>query len=305
MTLTKATHKFGRAVWRAIDHTLTHDGIEHAGYLAFLGLLALFPFLVLLSAIVGFMGQGQIGMEFLHLLFSTLPQHASEALKPRMEEIISGPPQSLLTISIIGAIWTSSSAVEGLRTILNRAYHVGTPPAYIWRRLMSIVQLLIFTSILIIGMVLLIAAPVFLHHIEQLVGIDWTDEASRLGWLVWLLTALVLLLAIAGMYWAIPNTRLRLWNVLPGAIVVIIGWIGSAKGFSIYLTHFNQLSLIYGSLGGIIIALIFFYVCNVIFIFGAEFNYFLSRELGLTIVQREPAQPVQSLSNDNAPDHAI
>src|SRR5690606_3894741 len=135
---------------RAVINLVDHDGVEHAGYLAFLGLLAIFPFMVFLVALTGFAGQAEIGQQFIAHMFSVLPQDAVLALRPRVEEIISGPSSGLLTVSILGAIWTASSAVEGYRTVLNKAYHVGTPPAYVWRRLMAIVQLLIFSFFMLV-----------------------------------------------------------------------------------------------------------------------------------------------------------
>src|SRR5580693_249774 len=96
-------------VWNAIVNTINHDGIEHAGYLAFLGLLALFPFLVFMVAVIGVIGQGESGAAFITSLLQALPEHITAALKPRVVEIISGPPQGLLTVSILGAIWTASS----------------------------------------------------------------------------------------------------------------------------------------------------------------------------------------------------
>ena len=285
---------FAYAFRKGIVNTINHDGIEHAGYLAFLGLLALFPFLVFLVALVGFFGQGEISAEFTRLLFNYLPHSAAIALQPRIDEIVSGPPQGLLTISIVGAIWTASSAVEGLRTTLNRAYHVGTPPAYIWRRLMSILQLLIFTFVLIVGMLLLITAPVIIRGLEQLLDIHLlTEDEAMIHRMIFCGTALALWGVVIGIYYAIPNTKLRFINIAPGAVLVVLLWLGAGKLLAMYLANFQQVNLIYGSLGGIIVTLIFFYISNMIFIFGAEFNYLLSRGMGYHFHQIEaaPATP--------------
>src|SRR5690606_16203080 len=111
-------------------------------------------FLVFFVAIVGFIGQSELGTKFIDLFITgqLLPDEVKAAILPRIEEIMSGPPQGLLTIAIIGTIWTASSAVEGVRTILNRAYRVSTPPAYWWRRLFSIMQFLVLVAIIIIVM---------------------------------------------------------------------------------------------------------------------------------------------------------
>jgi membrane protein len=277
-----------RCLVNAVTNTIHHDGIEHAGYLAFLGLLAFFPFLVFVVAIIGFLGQGEAGAGFITHLLQNLPLRVAEALKPRVDEIISGPPQGLLTVSILGAIWTASSAVEGLRTILNRAYHVRTPPAYWFRRSLSVIQLLVFTFILVVGMLLVIATPLLLHYVENWLGIEFVI-ANKEYWArtVVLSTIIALFVAVCYIYYAIPNIRQRFMSVAPGAALVVALWIGAARLFTLYLSKFQQVNLIYGSLGGIIAALIFFYICNIIFIFGAELNYQIVHLLGMRVEQRE------------------
>jgi membrane protein len=282
-----------KKIWRCVtratyDTVMKHDGIEHAGYLAFLGLLALFPFLVFLVSVIGFIGQGASGTAFISSLLQALPADITAAIKPRIIEIVSGPPQGLLTISIIGAIWTASSAVEGIRTVLNRAYHVVTPPAYWLRRLLSIAQLMLFTFILIMGMLLVITLPIILHNIEEWTGIELPFQAEQIiSSTLFYITTTMLFLAVCFIYYLLPNIKQHFISVAPGALVVVTLWIVAANLFTIYLSKFDQVSLIYGSLGGIIAALVFFYICNIIFIFGAELNHQIAELLGLRLVERE------------------
>ena len=281
--------------YKAGYNTINHDGIEHAGYLAFLGLLALFPFLVFVVAIAGFMGTGQAGTEFVNYLFSYLPQHVVNGLRPRIEEITSGPPQGLLTVAILGAIWTASSAVEGYRTVLNRAYHVETPPAYIWRRLLSIAQLLIFSFILVICMILLVVTPIIWHKLETTLGFsDLSSTHGNFSNYFFIITLFVMFIGVSNLYYILPNIKQRWVSVFPGALIVVFLWLASASLFSSYLSHFDQVNLIYGSLGGIIAALLFFYIINVIFIYGAEFNYLLMKALGDHIIQKDGKEALDS-----------
>lgn len=285
------TRQWLRCLTKAVENTINHDGIEHAGYLAFLSLLAIFPFLVFTVAVIGVIGQGDAGAEFITSMLSSLPDSITVALKPRVVEIVSGPPQGLLTISILGAIWTASSAVEGMRTILNRAYHVATPPAYWLRRSLSILQLLLFTFLTISAMLLAVATPLILHHVEGWIGFNFLPEnPDYLGRIIFTATIATLFTAICGIYYLLPNINQRLFSVVPGAILVVLGWLAAAYFFSLYLSHFNQVNLIYGSLGGFIAALVFFYICNIIFIFGAEFNYQVVHAFGLRIIPREEVQ---------------
>lgn len=281
-------------IYRGAVNTIQHDGIEHAGYLAFLGLLALFPFLVFVVAVIGVMGQGESGAMFITSLLAGLPENVTAALRPRILEIVSGPPQGLLTFSILGTIWTASSTVEGLRTVLNRAYNVSTPPTYVFRRSLSILQLLFFTSILILAMLLVVFAPIVLQNIEAWVGLALNHRPiGNMSAFAYMFTIGILFLAVSYLYYLLPNIKQQFVVVAPGAFLVVIFWVIAAFIFTAYLSNFNQVNLVYGSLGGIIAALVFFYVCNIIFIFGAEFNFQIVETLGLRVEQKEEAVELQ------------
>ncbi len=289
MHMLTSAKRIPKAIIRAMEHTIiTHDGIEHAGYLSFMGLLSLFPFLVFIVALAGFMGEGELGREFILILKNILPRDAISVLLPRIDEIVDGPPRGLLTISMLAALWTASSAVEGYRTVLNRAYHVGTPPAYIWRRLWSIGQLLIFTALIMTVMLTLLIAPAFIVWIEQTTGISMHyEETKNLGVNLQFISGALLFCLVALAYYTLPNIKQNLAAIIPGALTTVLLWTLAVKGLRLYLLTFDQVNLIYGSLAGIIAALLFFFIINVIFIFGAEFNYQLIRASGTTVEEKE------------------
>jgi membrane protein len=271
----------------ALSDMIKHDGVEHAGYLSFLSLLSLFPFLVFFVAILGMVGETEIGTKFVTLFLDSLPEHVGKALLPRIEEIISGPPQGLLTLAILGAIWTASSAVEGLRTILNRAYRVPTPPAYIWRRLLSIGQFLIMTFIVIAGLLILVVAPVIMNKVIEITHLDFKYLPSSWSNISYIFSTTLLFLSASFLYYVIPNVRQKCYNVFPGAFFTVLLWLGTSELFSVYLSRFKQVNVIYGSLGGVIISLLFFYIIAMIFIYGAEFNYHIEKRRGHRLVARE------------------
>jgi membrane protein len=275
------------AFYKAGVNTVDHDGVEHAGYLAFVGLLALFPFLVFVVALAGFLAGGQAGAEFVRLVLAQLPPDMVTSLAPRITEITSRPPQGLLTVSILGAIWTSSSALEGYRTVLNRAYHVGTPPSYIWRRLLSIAQILILSFALVMAMIVLVVLPIAQGKVVPPAGKAGVHLASGV---IVCISITVVFLAISLAYYFLPNLKQSIHAVVWGAALVTLLWIAAARLLSFYLSSINPASLIYGSLGSVIGTLLFFYVGNVIFIYGAEFNYLLKMALGEKIEQRQPIQ---------------
>jgi membrane protein len=278
-------YAMGRAIKEAV---VDHDAIELSGYLAYLSMLALFPFLVLVVTVLGYVGEGAVGAAFIQRVLEQLPPQAVDALRPRIAEISAGPPEGLVTLSIIGAIWTASSAVEGLRTVLNRAYHVSTPPAYVFRRLLSIVQLLIFATIVITGLLLMVFAPIILQKLQQMLGIPMhPEETLQLSNVLFSFSAVLMFIVVVNLYYILPNIRQGLRDVVPGACITVALWIGAAKAYSYYLSTFNQVNLIYGSLGGIIASLIFFFIINLCIILGAEVNYQLAAAFGTKLEEKE------------------
>ena len=281
----------------AIFNLFKHDGVEHAGYMAFITLLSFFPFLVFLMAVTGSIGKSDHGTEFIHLILDNMPRDLIFALKPRVEEIISGPPSSLLTISILGTIWTSSSALEGLRTILNKIYNVSSPPAYILRRLLSIAQFFIIVAMLVVSMLILLLLPIIYQEIshfrylkpifeltEQLNGSILSpiwDNARHFTFVITLFAGVIFL------YYTIPNIKLKLRSLIPGSILVVILWLASGSLLSEYVYQFSQVNVVYGSLAGFIITLLFFYVIHIIFIYGAEINQLLDLEAKKKLIKND------------------
>jgi membrane protein len=268
---------------KAIENLIKHDGVEHAGYLAFVSLLSFFPFLIFLMAFTSFIGQSQQGIELIHLILDNLPEDLTKSIIPRIKEILSGPPSSLLTISILGIIWTSSSTLEGLSTILNRIYRVETPPAYIWRRSLSILQFFIITALMVASMFILLLLPmiyqtvsnieylkpIFEINIEVLAPI-WKNARN----ITFILTLFV---GVIYLYYSTPNTKLRLRSLIPGSILVVFLWFISGYLLSKYVYAFTQVNLVYGSLAGFITTLLFFYIIHMMFIYGAEINCLLDK----------------------------
>ncbi len=267
-------------------HMVMHDGIEFAGYLSFLALLSIFPFMVFFVALAGYLGEAELGMALMEFMESNLPSHVIHAIEPRITEIILGPTPSLLTISILGAIWTSSSAVEGLRTVLNRAYRVTSPPAYIWRRTLSVFQFILFTMVSMIAMITLIFTPIILDKMVDVLNLS-VESTLLISRITVSFSGMLIFLGICSLYYMLPNIKQRFINVMPGAFLVMLLWLGFASLFSSYLANFRQVNLIYGSLEGIIATLLFFYVLNIIFIYGAEINYLIEKALGHSIIEKQ------------------
>lgn len=277
----------------SLRDTINHDGVEHAGYIAFLCMLSIFPIFIFFTAtIVTFSNkylEGVSGESILHIITSILAESDFSnliiALQPRIVEITSTPPQSFLGLAILSVIWTASSLFEGLRTIMNRAYRVSNPPSYILRRALSIVQFIFFTFIVMMIIFSIKLLPIILGWILVLL-----EDVKEYSFITSFLTIFLKLtdsfshfigfgiyfLLLSYIYYLIPNKTHSLRETFPGTFNTIIFWFLSNKCFQFYLSTFQQINIVYGSVAGIIIALLYFYICSLIFIYGAELNHWIS-----------------------------
>ena len=264
-------------------NTVKHDGIEHAGYLSFLLMLSIFPFLVFLTAVIDPVSkftQFNLVATLTELILDSPFQNFIEALKPRIIEITSKPPQSFLTLATISTIWTASSIFEGMRTALNKAYNIQKPPSYIFRRLFSILEFIIVICITFIITFTLIIYPHLLQLLKEYTEIEnffYLPDIQKS-----ILHDLVLYCAgaffILYIYCFLPSVKKNIIRSLPGTLVVLMLWSLFSSIFQYYIIYFPQINVIYGSIAGVIISLLYFYICSLILIYGAELNSILQKK---------------------------
>ena len=265
-------------LYKAVIKMIDHDGIEHSGYMSFMVLVSIFPFFIFILAFTGFFGASELGEQFIQLALENMPAQSVDSIRNRVKELMAAPPQGLLTLAIIGSLWTSSSFVECVRTILNRVYEIKSPPNYFFRRILSITQFLFISTMICLAMLLLVIIPIGLKKLPDFMRLIENYE-TILNLFRYFLIFLSLFLTVCSLYYLIPNVKLKVAEVVPGAFLSVILWILSGYLLSKYLVYYNQLNIVYGSLGSIIVTLIFFYIVNMIFILGAEFNYLMRNNI--------------------------
>lgn len=145
---------------------------------------------------------------------------------------------------------------------------------------MSILQFLLITIALIVAMFLLIIAPVILDRFGHLLFIDYNILKPFWTYIRYILSSLILFIVVASLFFMLPNIKQNLILVVPGSIVVVILWSVVALSFSEFISSYKQINTIYGSLAGIILVLLFFYINSIVFIYGAELNYLLQSTKG-------------------------
>ena len=146
-----------------------------AGHLAFLRMLALFPFIIFLVSLAGTFGQSDAGSEALSLLFDNMPTDVASVLRAPIEQMVSTTNKGIMTFSIIGAIWVSSSAIDAARLAIVRAYSTVTRRPYLRRRAEGLLLVIMSASSIILGMTALVFGPVIWKTIIEYspVNADW------------------------------------------------------------------------------------------------------------------------------------
>ncbi len=265
--------KYIYSLYFAIKRAIDYDGIEHAGYMSFMVILSFFPFLVFFLSLTASLGASTIGQNFIEMIIDISPEYAIGEVSTRLEELKLAPPRGLMNLAIFGAIWTASSFVECLRTILNRIFAVTSSPPYISRRLLSILQFLVLCICIGFVMFIFVLIPTILEYFyffKKGYSVDiW-------GYYKHIYLFMCLFCCVLGFYTFIPSVKIAAINMIPGAIFTTLMWQLCGKLVSNYIVYYHQLNIVYGSLGNIILTLLFFYAANFIFIVGAAFNYHLS-----------------------------
>ena len=245
-------------------------GIEHAGYMSFMLLLSLFPAIVIFIALSHILKAPNISLELLKLLDPICNNNIISVIQDPIKALIQTPPQNLISIFLLSYMWTSASFIEGLRTILNRIYNVGSPPRYLFRRLLSIMQFMFMMCSIFFVLLIKFVLPTLMAQLPIL-----QKGLKVFNWLKvsYVISFIILFFLVCAFYIVIPNKNIKSIQVIPGSLITVSLWELSVKYYSKYFIYYTKVSIIYGSLGNIVLTLILFYILSLIFIYGAEFNY--------------------------------
>jgi membrane protein len=263
-----------------------NDGFIHAGNLAYLSIVALFPFFIVAAAVAHLLGQGQDAMLTVTNILRRLPPDVAATLREPIMEVLTVRTGTLLWFGAIVGLWTATSFVETIRDILRRAYGVKYCAPFWEYRLGSI--LLILGAVLLLMVAFAVSAALSIaHHFI----IEWfplaQDIGSTLG-LYRLVPAATLFCTFYALFYALIPSRYRKQGCRkwPGALLITGWWLGTVELLAPVLSLFGGYTRTYGSLAGVMIALIFFFVVGLGVVIGAELNAALA-ESGATALKGE------------------
>jgi membrane protein len=257
-----------------------NDGFIHAGNLAYLALLALFPFFITSAAIAKLLGQSADAQRTVGTILSKLPPEVATPLRGPVEEVLTLRTGPLLWFGAIVGLWTAASFVETIRDILRRAYGVQFCAPFWTYRLGSIG--LIIASVLLLmaafGLSVLLSS---VHHFVVTVLPMTNGIATDIG-LYRLAPAVAIYVTFYFLFLALTPARYRKVGCRkwPGALLVTAWWVVTVELLPNAIALFGGYSLTYGSLAGVMVALLFFFVIGLGVVMGAELNAALAESEG-------------------------
>ncbi len=274
-------------------------GLVAAG-IAFYALVSIFPALAALIAFWGFFADPGIIQEQLNMAQRLLPEQAYGILEEQVADLISTNSSTLqLTslLSILVAVWTARNAVAAMMRGLNSIYREEHRQSTLHRYGMAI----LLTVVLIVVAILAFAAVVILPAIFGHLNFPFAMEAA-IAAVKWLVLLVIVLFGIGVVYRYGPNRRgPRLPWITPGAVLALLFWALGSLAFSVYLRNFGNYNEIYGSLGAVIILLLWFYISAYVVLMGAQLNAELELVTGhdTTIGQERPPGHRRAYVADN------
>lgn len=243
-----------------------HDVSGMAAQLSFFFLLSLFPLLLVLVTLLPYLPLTTI--DVLSFLDNFVPEESMQLIEKQVNSLMVQNVK-LLSVGIIGTLWSASNGMNALVKAFNHAYEIMESRTFLLRRVFAII--LTFGMIFVFIVALLL--PVFGQQITNFIisTVGYGEELVHLfSTLRWVTSGLITFIMFLVLYWIFPNIKLRGRNIFRGALFATIGMSIVSYGFSVYVNNFANYTTTYGSIGGIIVLMLWFYLCAHVIILGGE-----------------------------------
>jgi len=271
--------KLGGLGWRELAKRVWAEVQEdnvfgRAAELSYYFLLALFPFLIFLTSVIGLILGSGTGTRhtFFQYLARIMPPSAFQLIDNTMYEVSESSGGGKLSFGILAALWAASNGLGAITESLNTAYDLKESRPW-WKQRLTAIGLTVALSILIIGALILVVAGGRIA--EWLAAHYGLGPVFPIGWKIiqWPVVLACMTFAFALIYYLAPDFREQAWQWLtPGAVIGVVLWLLVSLAFRIYLHYFNSYSATYGSLGAVIILMLWLYFTGAAVLIGGEVN---------------------------------
>ncbi len=288
------TRQLAERVRAAIDRDEVFD---RAAALAYYFLLALLPLLFVALSILGTVAHGnpQFRQQLITYMSSIMPGQASQVISQSLEEIMRANGGATISLGLLAALWTASGGMTAVQQALNATHDVRESRKYWVAKGVALWLTAAVSALVVVALVLILYGPAIANAIFGTVGL-----ANVVGWIwkivQWPVAVFFVILAIELMYYAAPDVHKREWQWLtPGSVLGVAVWLLASFAFRVYLSFFNSYSKTYGSLGVLVILMLWFYITGFAILAGSEVNAeIMNAEEGGRLGGRQPPMPIRA-----------
>jgi membrane protein len=291
-------------VKRTVKETIDDDCASIAAQLSYYFALALFPALLFVVALASYMPLNVVG-EVVNALDPIAPPEVLTIIRKQLESIVAGNATSLLTIGILGALWSSSGAMTSIVSALNKAYDIPDTRPWWKVRLVSIALTIALVLFVLLSFTLIVAGPNAGHWLTGWLGLSETFDTV---W-VYLRWPLIFALATTGIaivfYYAPDADQDWVW-ITPGSILTTLLWVIFSMAFRLYVTRVGDYTATYGALAGAAILLLWLYFSGLALLIGGELNSEIEHAANPTLkTQKSGRRRFTAFAKERSIGHAV
>lgn len=256
---------------RSVKGFMEDDMNTYASALTYRILLAIFPFLIFILTLLGALGLQDFFDWMLEEAQSAFPDELYSQFETIIDQVQSGASGSLLSFGLILAIWAAAGGVRSVMNAINVVYDVEERRP-IWKLYpMSILFTIGLAAIVVAAAAMIVLGPQTIEWLSDTVGFG-DIFVTLWAWLRLPIAIVLMMLAIALVYYFFPNVDQPFRIISPGSVIAVVAWIAATFGFSFYISNFANYNATYGSLGGVIVLLLYIFISSAVLLFGAEVN---------------------------------
>jgi membrane protein len=281
---------------------ILHDGIpDLAATVTYYGILSLFPFLLMLVAIASFVITPEQAESIVDRLGEVAPGPATQILGERIREIGGRQHATLLGVGALFAVWSASGGVMALVTALNRCYDVKEQRPWWKVRSTAIGMTIVAGGLALVAAIVAIAAG----PLAGPLGLIGGPIGTAISWLRLPIAGLIVMFLWALLYHVLPDVDRKFKFLTPGSIAGVLLWVAASWGFSRYVSSFGSYSKTYGTLGGVIVLLLWMWISTLVLLLGAEVDALIERRSRKPVLETRVAPPAPAPARSRGPLRGI
>ena len=296
---------FTTVQWKTFFHKLydkvdSTDLFNRAAQVAFYFSFAFFPLLLFLVTLIGIVlgSTENLKRELYSYLFQIMPPSAFDLVHKTLEEIVENSSSGKLTIGVFITLWSASAGVDSIRSALNAVYELKEARSWWNTKLQSLILTLLFILLIAIALIVVSSGWQLFQYLLGFMGLEVASPLILIS-IQWISLLIVLLFSTEVIYsWVPCFDKFRWVWITPGALVAMVLWVLFTGGFRIYLQYFNTYNKAYGSLGAVIILMLWMFLSGTTILIGGAINSVLT-DMAKT---DETQEAVTSLETDAAID---